>query len=98
MAADALAVAPHAYKVVIENDRVRVLESRMAPGERTEMHTHPALVAVAIQGGNYRFTLGSGETMEVDVPEGVPMYFDAVEHATENIGHTEGVTLLIELK
>lgn len=98
MADDAVAVAPHAYKVVLENDRVRVLESRMGPGDRTEMHSHPALVAVAMQGGKYRFTLGDGQTMEVDVPVGVPLYFDAVDHETENIGDTEGVVLLIELK
>ena len=98
MTQDAIAIAPNAYKVVLENDRVRVLEARMSPGERTEMHSHPPVVAVALQGGKYRFTQGDGQTMEVDVPVGVPMYFEAVDHETENIGDTEGVTLLIELK
>ena len=51
MPEDAVKVAPHAYKVVLENDKVRVLESRMKPGDKTEMHGHPALVAVAMGTG-----------------------------------------------
>ena len=35
MADDAVSVAPHVYKVLLENDRVRVLDSRMKPGETT---------------------------------------------------------------
>ena len=36
--------------------------------------------------------------MEVEVPPGVPMYFDAAEHTTENIGTTDPSVFLIELK
>ena len=36
--------------------------------------------------------------MEVEVPAGEPMYFDAVEHTTENIGSTEPAVFLIEFK
>ena len=95
---DAITVAPHVYKTVLENDRVRVLEARMAPGDKTPMHSHPAVVAVAIVGGKYRFTHAEGEPMEAELPTGAAMYLDAVEHETENIGDAEGVTLLIELK
>ena len=42
---DAVKVAPHVYKVALENDRVRVLETRMKPGDKTSMHSHPAVVA-----------------------------------------------------
>ena len=57
MAEDAIKIAPHAYKVVLDNDRVRVLESRMKPGDKTEMHGHPAVVACAVIGGKFKFTL-----------------------------------------
>ena len=101
-AADAVAVAAHVYKPLLDNDRVRVLESTMKPGDKTTMHAHPALVAVALDAGRYSFTIG-GERMEVEVPVpvGQPMYFDAVEHATECLGTASGAaarTLLIELK
>ena len=46
--ADAVSVAPHLYKVLLENDKVRVLETRYGPGVKSEMHSHPDLVAVGL--------------------------------------------------
>ena len=100
MADDAVKIAPHVYKPVIDNDMVRVLESRMKPGDTTSMHAHPAMIVVALDAGKYRFTTG-GETMEIEVPVGQPMYMDAVEHETECVSTASGSearTLLIELK
>ncbi len=37
---DAIAAAPEHHKVLFENERVRVLETRIPPGERTNVHTH----------------------------------------------------------
>jgi hypothetical protein len=48
MAGDAVSVAPNLYKVLLENDKVRVLETRYGPGVKSEMHSHPDLVAVAL--------------------------------------------------
>ena len=48
MAGDAVSVAPNFYKVLLENDKVRVLETRYGPGVKCEMHSHPGLVAVAL--------------------------------------------------
>ena len=55
MPGDAVKIAPNAYKVVFENDRVRVLESRMSPGSKSEMHSHPAVVGIGVIAGKYRF-------------------------------------------
>ena len=91
-------MAPHAYKVVEENDRVRVLEYRAGPGAKTEMHSHPAVVAIAIGGGNFKFTLPGGQSMEIELQGGHAMYMDASEHATENAGTSEAHVILVELK
>ena len=96
MADDAVKVAPHAYKVVVENDRVRVLEYRGMPGVKTEMHSHPAVVAIAI--GKFKFTLPDGQSMEMELQGGQAMYMDASEHATENAGTAEAHVILVELK
>ena len=48
MAGDAVSVAPNLYKVLLENDKVRVLETRYGPGVKSEMHSHPDLVAVGL--------------------------------------------------
>lgn len=37
---DALRAAPDQHRLVLENDLVRVLDTRIAPGERTPVHTH----------------------------------------------------------
>jgi hypothetical protein len=40
MAKPAAEVAPDVYKVVFENERLRLLEVRMAPGAASELHSH----------------------------------------------------------
>jgi len=37
---DALVAAPEHHRRLLENDRVRVLETRIEPGERVPLHTH----------------------------------------------------------
>lgn len=98
MPGDAVKIAPNAYKVVFENDRVGVLESRMSPGSKSEMHSHPAVVGIGVIAGKYRFTSPDGQTMEADMPAGHTLYMDPVDHATENIGDTESLAILVELK
>ncbi len=98
MAGDAVTVAPHLYHVVLENDRMRVLDMRGKPGDKTEMHAHPAQVAIAITDGSYRFTLPDGQTIDAELTAGQAMYLDPVEHTTKITGTTEAHALLIELK
>ncbi len=98
MADDAVRVAPHAYKVVFENERTRVLEVSLKPGESTAMHSHPAYVVYMFGEGKVRFTAPSGETAELELPAGAAMWREAEEHATENIGATEVRGLFFEPK
>ena len=98
MPTDAVTIAPHLYKVLLENDRVRVLEVRAQPGAKSEMHTHPSYVAVAINDGKYRFTSPDGKSIEIRLKPGQAGFFGPVEHATEIIGTSEGHIILIELK
>jgi beta-alanine degradation protein BauB len=98
MAEDAAKVAPHVYKVVFENERARVLEVRMKPGESTSIHSHPDYVVYLLSGGKVRFTSPSGESAEVELPAGASMWRKAEEHATENIGTTEVHPLFFEPK
>ena len=67
--ADAMSVAPDHYKVLEENDRVRVLEYRGGPGAKTAMHSHPAVVAVPVT-NDVRFTLANNQTMEISLSAG----------------------------
>ena len=98
MAEDAAKVAPHVYRVVFENERARVLDVRMKPGESTSIHSHPDYVVYLLSGGKVRFTSPSGESAEVELPAGVSIWRKAEEHATDNIGTTEVHALFFEPK
>lgn len=98
MSKDAVTVAPHMYKVITENDRVRILNVHSQPGVTTEMHTHPAQVAIAIVDSKFKFTTPNGQTMEAELKAGQAMYLDPIEHATEITGAAASHVILVELK
>ena len=98
MAGDPVTVAPHVYKTVLENDRVRVLEAGGSPGLNTGMHTHPNLVAIALTETKMKFTFPGGESAEAELKAGEVMYLDPVEHTVELLGSGEGRLILVELK
>ena len=39
-ALDALQAAPRHHRLLLENDRVRVLDTRISPGDTVQVHTH----------------------------------------------------------
>ena len=98
MSGDAVSIAPDVYSVVLENERVRVLEVRMGPGGTSAMHSHPATVIISVTGSNYRFSHPGEEPLEMDIPDKSAVFMDAIEHSVENIGDREGHGFIIELK
>ena len=98
MAQDVVKVAPESYKVLLENDRVRVLEYRIKPGEKDAMHSHPAYIVYPLSSAKVKFTFPDGKTIEREGKAGEVMFFEAEAHATENVGSTEAHGLIIELK
>ncbi len=98
MAEDAVRVAPHVYTVLLENERVRLLEVRLKPGDSSAMHSHPAYVIYGLDEGKVKFNSPSGETAEIEIKAGDVMWREPEEHAVDNIGSTEAHALLFELK
>jgi quercetin dioxygenase-like cupin family protein len=98
MAEDAAKVAPHVYKVLFENERVRMLEVNMQPGDRSEMHSHPDYLVYMLGDGKVEFTTPAGETAEVELTAGTVMWREAEEHATDNVGETAIRGLFFEPK
>jgi hypothetical protein len=86
------------YKVRLENDRVRVLEYRDLPGEKTGQHRHPAFVLYAVAPFKRRITLPDGRAMMREFKPGDVMWSDAQTHVGENVGDTPTHVILIELK
>jgi mannose-6-phosphate isomerase-like protein (cupin superfamily) len=98
MAGDAAQVAPEAYKVLFENDRVRLLEARLQPGDTTVMHHHRENLVYNLADGEVVFTDESGATMKAQLVAGETMWSPAVDHSTHNTGNTEVRSLLFEVK
>ncbi|MFZ3328719.1 MAG: hypothetical protein WA231_23815 [Methylocella sp.] len=88
---------PDKYKVVFENDQVRVLEYRDTPGAKTKPHRHPNSVLIFLS--NFRRRLAVGDDVrEVTAEAGQAVWSPAQIHVGENIGTTDTRVVFIELK
>lgn len=97
-AQDAAKVAPDIVKVLLDNDKVRVLEFMVKPGESTGMHSHPNYVIYFLADGKMQTTLPDGKSSEMDVKAGDVRWSEAVTHNNKNIGKTESHAIVVELK
>lgn len=95
---DSVTVDPKHYKLVFQNDRVRVLRIGYGPNEKSVMHAHPANVAVFLTGGQTKFTLPDGKTSAVDVKAGQVEWSDNQKHLPENTGSKPFELILVELR
>lgn len=89
---------PENYRVLFENDRVRVLDFRLKDGATEQSHTHPANVAVFLNDFKIRFTFPDGTTAIREGHPGVVAYSESVTHASANVGGTDAHGVLVELK
>lgn len=88
---------PEAYRVLFENERVRVLEYRDQPGHRTQPHAHPDSVMYTLSSFRRRIGAG-GREVEVELSAGEVRWVGAQQHYGENIGDTDSHTIFVELK
>ncbi|MGN8244297.1 cytoplasmic protein [Cellulomonas soli] len=88
---------PEHYRVVLENDRVRVLEYRDVPGARTHPHRHPDSVMVTATGFRRRITSGE-RAVEVELEPGQVRWLAEQEHVGENVGTSPTHAFFVELK
>ena len=97
-APDPVAVDPKHYTVEVENERVRVLRIKYGPHEKSEMHSHPALVAIIVNDCHARFTYPDGKTEEINAKAGGVRCFPVFEHLPENLSDKPFEVIGIELK
>jgi quercetin dioxygenase-like cupin family protein len=97
-AQDPVKTSPQYYKVLLENDQVRVLEYRLKPGEKEPMHSHPAGVVYVLSGAKLKITYPDGRTEERTGTAGETIWREPTTHALENVGDTEAHAIAIDLK
>lgn len=88
---------PDHYRVVFENDRVRVLEYTDTPGAMTHPHSHPDSVMITLSGFRRRVFTG-GREADVDLPAGQARWVGAQSHTGHNTGDTDTHVIFVELK
>ena len=97
---DGTKVAPDVYKVLLENRRVRIVRVGSKPGQNVPMHSHP--------GSSFRYPMANtkasfitpdGTKGQLESKTGVARWTELpTRHAYQNIGGTQGHTLLVEIK
>ncbi len=97
-AQDAVRTDGDKYKVVLENERIRVLEYRDLPGNKTHLHEHPEFVVVAMTPFRRQLHLPDGRTLTREFKAGDVMYSAGQSHIGENVGTSPTHVLLIEMK
>jgi len=98
--------APQYHQLLLENDRVRVLDSRIPPGEIVPLHTHrwPA-VYYTIAGGDFVRRDGEGKVLfdSRSVPgmltSSASTWVECLPpHSVENVSPSEIRLISVELK
>ena len=101
MAQDAVTTEPGAYRIVFENDQVRVLEFVSRPHTAlcgVGKHSHPAHLTIALTDAKVRVTLPDGKRIVATNKPGDVFWSEAETHTVENIGDGVVRALIVELK
>ena len=86
------------YKVVFENDDVRVVRITYGPREKSVMHYHPEGVAVFLTDMTAQFTMPDGLSQVVEAKAGDTVWSEAGEHNPENLADKPLELIQVELK
>lgn len=86
------------YKMLFENDCVRVLDYRDRPGDRTNQHMHPAFVLYSLSAFKRTVTLPDGKVFQRQFKEEDVMWSDSQTHIGANTGDTPTHVILVEMK
>ena len=86
-------------KVLLDNEKVRVVEAVRPPGTVVPMHTHPTLVAYYFDATQVKLTSPEGKSTVKDIPAGKLIWFpNGVTHALEVMGPADQHVLVVEVK
>jgi quercetin dioxygenase-like cupin family protein len=100
-AQDPVQTQSKSFRVVLENENVRVLEFVSRPGQElcgVGKHSHPAHLTVALSDAKVRVTLPDGKRIIAGNKPGDVFWSEAETHSTENIGGNNIRALIVEIK
>ena len=89
---------PDKYKVIFENERLRVFDYTDIPGDRTKMHHHKDFLLYALSPFKRKMTFDDGKSALREFQGGEAIWSYEQSHIGENIGETPTHVLIVELK
>jgi hypothetical protein len=103
---DAMTAAPEHHRILLENDRVRVLDAYVAPGEETPVHTHrwPSVLYILTSSHFVRYEPDRKVSVDsrtlASKPEGGAVLWTPAlgPHFVKNVGEQELRVIAVELK
>lgn len=103
---DAMSAAPDHHRILLENEHVRVLDTRLAPGETTPVHEHgwPAVLYVVSWSDFVRVdphgnVVLDSRTGGMNAKPGDIIWGAALKaHAVRNVGTQELRVIAVEIK
>jgi quercetin dioxygenase-like cupin family protein len=103
---DAMLAAPDHHEILLENDKVRVLDTRLKPGERTPIHTHASSAALYVLSWSDFLRRDANGNIIVDSrswdrrpANGEALWLPPLPpHSVENVGTEELRLIAVELK
>jgi len=98
MSQDPVPLYPDNYKILLENDKVRVMEFKLKKGATEQFHQHPPAVTYVLDPFKIRFTFPDGTTKIRETKTGDVLYGDSVTHSPLNIGETNARGIIVEMK
>jgi len=101
---DALVAAPDHHSLILENERVRVLDTHIPPGGRTPVHTHRWPAVLYVVSGDHFVRRDADGSVLLDSREGDGLKPGASwtcpfpAHSLENVGRAAIHVIAVELK
>jgi beta-alanine degradation protein BauB len=97
-AQDPVQVSPDIYKLILDNDQVRVIEYQSKPGQIDKMHSHPARLAYTLTPVKLKAVAPDGSIADVDAKAGEAYWLAPVINSIQNIGNSDAKILIVEVK
>jgi len=92
--------SPEVYKVIAENEKIRVVLATWPPGYKDKVHSHPNMFAAfTVKECKRKLHKADGTVDEKQLKPGTSRIINSVKsHYFENVGDTECQQVLFELK